>query len=141
MHDQHPDSLDAKLAAQVEFTRLIAELRTQMAETVSGVVLRGARPVAVGITRGATKRPTTSAGALIGFALRNVSDITDANVTVYFHDGPDAGADVILAVSLAPGESARDWFAPGGIHLGDQGLYVEADGDIDGSVFLRGLDA
>lgn len=125
------------LEPQVQFTRWLAQLRAEMAETVNGSLLRGARPVPVGVTTGATKRPTTSAGALVGFALRNVDPIETATVTVYFRDGgPDD--DIILTVSLAPGESTRDWFGPGGIHLGDRGLYLEADGDIDGSVFLRG---
>lgn len=131
---------DQSIEPQIEFTKWLAQLKTDVAESVSGVVLRGARPVPVGITQGATKRPTTVAGALVGFALRNRSASTDTNVVVYFYDGAGTDGDVILTVTLAPGESARDWFGPGGIHLGARGLYVEADGPIDGSVFLRGAE-
>lgn len=123
-----------------EWARFLTELRVSVTETLAGIPLRGARPVAVGITGGATKRPTTSAGAIVGFALRNRSAVTDANVTVYLHDGPDADGDVLLPITLAPGESVRDWFGPGGIHIGAAGLYVDADGDFDGCLFLRGVE-
>lgn len=128
------------LEPQIDYTKWLAELRTDLSESVAGVVLRGARPVPVGITQGGTKRPTTVSGALVGFALRNRSSSTTTNVVVYFYDGAGPDSDVILTVTLAPGESARDWFGPGGIHLGARGLYVEADGPIDGSVFLRGAE-
>lgn len=123
-----------------EFSRFAAELRTSVAETVAGISLKGARPVAVGITSGATTRPTTSSGAIVGFALRNRSSSTTTNVTVYLYDGADANADVLMAISLAPGESVRDWFGPAGIHIGDRGLFVQADGNFDGSIFVRGVE-
>lgn len=122
----------------VDYTRWLEQLRVDMAESVNGVVLRGARPVAVGITQGATKHATTAAGALVGFALRNRSEAEEVTVTVYLRDGWDANGDVIMAITLAPGESVRDWFGPGGINI-REGLYVDADGPIDGSVFLRGV--
>lgn len=122
---------------QIDFTRWLAELRADMSQTVAGELLRGARPVAIGSTSGATSRPTTSAGALVGYAIRNLSSSEGATVLVLFREGGPDG-DVILPLSLAPGESARDWFGPGGIHLGSGGLYMDIDGSVDGSVFLRG---
>jgi hypothetical protein len=124
----------------VEWARFLTELRSSVTETLSGVQLRGAKPVAVGISPGATTRPTTSAGAVVGFALRNRSVVETASVTVYLYNGADDQADMLLAVTLAPGESTRDWFGPGGIHVGDQGLFVLADGDFDGSLFMRGVE-
>lgn len=117
----------------------LENLRIDVAETVSGVLLRGARPVPVGITEGGTKYVTNSPGAMVGFALTNEANDTTTTVRVLFHDGKGADADVILKVSLAPGESCRDWFGPGGINL-VSGLYVDYDGPISGSVFLRGAE-
>ncbi|MDR6212172.1 hypothetical protein QE364_003903 [Nocardioides zeae] len=131
-----PAVIPPEVAAQ--FTRWITELQVDVAETVGGVLLRGARVVPVGISQGATSRPTTAAGSLVGFALRNRSEEADVSVTVYLHDGWDDTGDVVLAVSLAPGESVRDWFGPGGLNIA-YGLFVHADGPVDGSVFLRGV--
>ena len=123
--------------SQVEYTRWLMQLRADMAETISGELVRGARPVPVGSTPGATMRPTTSSGALVGYAIRNLSSSEGATVLVLFRDGGPDG-DVILPLALAPGESARDWFGPGGIHLGSGGLYMDINGTVDGSVYLRG---
>ncbi|MBB3043929.1 hypothetical protein [Nocardioides soli] len=114
------------------------ELERALGESVGGVLLRGARPVAVGITEGATKRVATSPSAMVGFALTNESDEGDVTVRVLFYDGGNDDADVIMKVALAPGESARDWFFPG-INL-QHGLFVDYDGPISGSVFMRGSD-
>lgn len=120
------------------FIKWGVELERQLAQSVAGVLVRGARPVAVGITEGATKHVTSSPGAMVGFALTNESTDDGVTVRVLFHDGRDDQADVIMKVSLAPGESARDWFFPG-VNLQD-GLFVDYDGPISGSVFMRGAD-
>lgn len=125
---------------EARFTRWLENLQVDLAESVGGVVLRGARPVAVGVTNGATRKPTTSPGALVGFSLRNRSEADDAIATVLYHDGGDDQADVILEVTLQPGESARDWFGPGGINLA-HGLFMSIDGgEVSGSVYLRGVE-
>lgn len=124
----------------IAHTRWLTEMQEMVQETVQGVALRGARPVPIGVTNGATRRPTTSAGALVGFALENVSADEEASVQVLFHDGADDNADVILPITLAPGESTRDWFGPGGISL-FEGLFVNiSGGDVRGCVYLRGVE-
>lgn len=114
------------------------ELQRMVAESFEGVMLRGARPVPVGITEGATQRVSSSPSAMVGFAITNESEIADVTVRVLFHDGRDANADVIMKIALAPGESTRDWFHPG-INL-QNGLFVDYDGPISGSVFMRGAE-
>lgn len=118
--------------------RWLAQLETDLAETVGGTLLRGARAVPVGLAAGATTRPTTAPGALVGYGIRNLSDVAAA--TVLLRDGSDAAGDLVMPLELAPGESARDWFGPGGIGL-SQGLYVDvAAGSVDGAVYLRGAE-
>ncbi|MEN8672572.1 hypothetical protein [Nocardioides sp.] len=125
--------------AAVAYTEWLETLRADLAESINGVTLRGARPVPIGITGGATKRPLTSPGALVGYAIRNLSEEDEATVRVLFHDGSDANGDVVLPLTLLPGESARDWFGPGGINL-TYGLFVDIDGSVEGSVYLRGVE-
>lgn len=127
-----------------DFSRFMTEFRTAVSETLNGVHISAgrARPVPVGINGlGATKRPTTSAGAIMGFSFTNYDTSTTANITIYLYDGPDNNAPKLFEVTLAPGESTRDWFE-GGIHIGDQGLYVTATGGnagtFSGMVFLSG---
>ncbi len=121
---------------ELELVRWLAQLRTDLAESVGGVLLRGARVVQVGTAAGATARPTTSAGALVGFSLRNTSDATTA--TVALRDGPDNAGVLVATVQLAPSESVRDWFGPGGLSL-SEGLYVDVTtGAVEGAVYLRG---
>lgn len=121
-----------------EFARVMTEFRADVARSLDGIKLRGARPVAVGINPGATSRPTTSAGAIMGFSFTNHDPNTAADITIYLYDGPDSDAPTLFEVTLAPGESAREWF-DGGIHIGDQGLYVHASGVFSGMVFMQGV--
>lgn len=122
------------MVPETRMVQWLSQLRAEMAETVNGVLLRGARPVQVGT--GGTTRPTTSAGSLVGFALRNTSTVVAA--TVVLRDG--VAGDIVIPLELAPGESVRDWFGPGGLNL-SQGLAVDvAAGAVDGTVFLRGAE-
>lgn len=123
---------------QIDYVQWIENLRVDLAESVGGVILRGARPVSVGMSAAGTTKPTSSAGALVGYAIRNMSTEDDATVRVLFYDG-DVNGGVILPLTLAPGESARDWFGPGGINLRD-GLFLDIDGAVEGSVYLRGVE-
>ncbi len=123
---------------QLELVRWLAQLRTDLAESVGGVLLRGARVVQIGTAAGATARPTTAAGALVGFSLRETTGTTDA--TVILRDGADSAAPLVAVVQLAPGESVRDWFGPGGLGV-SEGIYVHVSaGTIEGAVYLRGAD-
>lgn len=130
MSEQLPEGANA----QVMFTQWLESLRVMVMESAGGVVLRGARAVQVGT--GGTRRPTTTPAALAGFALRETSGAAPA--VVVLRDGSDATGDPTIPITLAPGESVREWFGPGGVNL-VYGLYVDVvSGAVDGSVFLRG---
>lgn len=118
----------------MQVTEWLAQLKVDLAQTREAVRLRGALPVPVGITESGTMNPTHSPGRLCGFALTNESADESATVRILFRDGKNADADVIMTVTLAPGESIRDWFGEG-IAL-THGLFLDADDDISGSVFL-----
>lgn len=125
------------MSDMINFTEWLEKLRANVAQTVDGVVLRGARTVQVGSSTNGTPKATTSPSSLVGFALRNTSAVVSAEVLL--RDG-DADGDIVIPLTLAPSESVRDWFGPGGINL-THGLYVDVSaGAIDGAVFLRGVE-
>lgn len=71
-------------------------------------------------------------GNLAGFSLRETSEVSDAVVTI--HDGIDSGAAVLMEITLAPGESTREWYMPVGIFY-RYGLYFNITGSVRGNVF------
>lgn len=136
VHDR--EARQVREAAEIAAVRWLTQLQTDLAETVGGVLLRGARVVQIGASVGGTARPTTAANALVGYGIRNLSDVDPA--TVLLRDGGDNAGDLVMPLVLAPAESARDWFGPGGLGL-SQGLFVDVvSGAVDGAVYLRGVD-
>lgn len=133
-HHDETDNLE-------QFTAWLAQLRVDLAESVGGVMLRGARVVQIGTPDGngfATARPLLGAGSLVGYAIRNASATDPASVVL--RDGRDGDGDLVVPLELAAGESARDWFGPGGLNL-SAGLFVDVvAGVVDGAVYLRGSD-
>ncbi len=132
MSEQHPET-----AAAVEFTAWLENLRADVSETVNGIYLRGARAVPVGDAENAMTRPTSAAGALMGFGIRETTG-TDPAPVLLRDGGPDG--DIVVPITLGPGEDTHVWYGPGGINL-TQGLYVDViAGAVDGAVYLRGVD-
>lgn len=132
MSEQTPDT-----EALIAFTAWLENLRADVSQTVNGIYLRGARVVPVGTAQNAMTRPTSAAGALMGFGLREVTG-TDPAPLLLRDGGPDG--DVVVPITLASGEDAHAWFGPGGINL-TEGLYVDVlAGEVDGAVYLRGGD-
>lgn len=131
------DQTAAPAADFSEVVRWLSSLRVDVAETVGGVLLRGARPVQVGA--GGTKQPATSPTSLVGYALRNTDPANPA--TVYLRDsfsGQGAGGDLVIPIQLTAGQCLSAWFGPGGLNL-SRGLYVDiVTGAVEGAVYLRG---
>lgn len=71
---------------------------------------------------------------LHGFAVRETTGAGAA--TFRLHDGNDATGPNVIPVTLAAGESSRDWFGDGGISL-EGGCFLEViSGTVEGTVFL-----
>jgi len=126
-----PEKVDQPDAEDVRFVRWLADLRVSLAETVGGVLLRGARPVAVG--GGGTRRPLTASGALVGYSLRN----RDAGAATVVRLLTQDTGDLVAVETIAAGASVTRWFGPGGVNVAN-GLVVDVPGDVEGVVFLRG---
>jgi hypothetical protein len=98
-----------------------------------GILLSGATPRV--LYNGVSGKLTSSAARWIGFHARETSGAGTA--LVRFRDG-DLGGDLVGLVSLAANESAREWFGPGGIAVG-QGLYAEVvSGQVELVAYLGG---
>lgn len=109
---------------------------------VLGMVHRGIQSIngaqSVGVQarqlNGNDQTLSSSAGRLAGLTLFETSDTGRAVVKI--RDGFDATGDLLAVISLAAGESVRDWFMPHGIAF-VTGVYVEiVTGTIEGAVHL-----
>jgi hypothetical protein len=135
---------------EVDFMRFFNQLRTDVSESVAGVMLRGARPVPIGNAadladrpNGATDRPTTSPGRLVGWSIRAVGIDPDppADAVVRLYDGaPADGGTLVAVVSLSlPFSADTQSLSPGPGLV--RGLHVEyVTGVVEGTVWLGGVD-
>lgn len=134
-HEQHEQAETAQLVAamRAESVRWIEQLQTELAQSVGGVLLRGARVAQIESGR----RPMTAGGALVGYSIR---ESAGAAAVVNLRDGPDAAGQLVATVALAANAAETVWFGPGGLNLAN-GLFVEiATGAAVGAVYLRGAD-
>lgn len=122
------------------FVAWLSELRADMAESVGGVLLQGARPVPFGGPDG-TRRPATSDSTLVGWSLRT-SGAVDA--VVRLRAGTNADGTLVAIARLGPGEDSQQWLGPGGVSV-PHGLFVQVlpateEPNVEGAVYLRGSD-
>lgn len=135
MKPRHVDPLEAHytaiaLALEHGLDTITAELRTSR----NTVPLSGAEYRSMVASTGTGVRVMSSPGRIAGFSVRETTGAGPA--LVMLHDGADIGGDLVMTISLSAGESARDWFWPGGISL-TYGLFVEvATGSIEGVAYL-----
>lgn len=117
---------------EVDYVRWLQQMQTDLAESLNGVLLRGARPVQIGTAAGATNRPTSSGGRLVGWSIRETTGTTPA--VLRFYDGRGSDAPLVAVANLAGGGSATHWLGSG-ISL-TEGLYVDITGAIEGAAYL-----
>lgn len=109
-------------------------IAAQLQPSRNAVPLSGAEYRSMVASGGAGVRVMSSAGRIAGFSVRETTGAAPALVKL--HDGFDLNGDLVMTISLAAGESARDWFWPGGISC-TYGLFVEvASGTIEGVAYL-----
>lgn len=98
-------------------------------------VPKSIKPVAAGAANANYQLSSVDA-RLLGFAVREATGVQGAEAVIELHAGTDASGDLIVPITLAGGESDRDWFGPNGITFAG-GLYlVRVTGTVDGCVFL-----
>lgn len=129
-----PNHADEQIAAALG---AVANLNDVLGMLHRGVAsLNGAQSVGVQARQlnGSDQVLSSSAGRLAGVTLHETSDTDRAVVKI--HDGFDNTGDLLTVVSLAAGESVRDWFMPHGISF-VYGIFVEiVSGAVEGAVHL-----
>lgn len=85
------------------------------------------------LLQGQSFQVATSPGRLAGYAVRETTGTTGAVIQLL--DGRESG-ELFLPISLAAGESTRDWYMPVGVGFVD-GLYLRVvSGAVEGAVFI-----
>lgn len=115
----------------------LEKLVAAMGATRDAVALKGAEAKPL---TGKNQRITFVPGRILGFA---VHETAGSNAVITMRDGSAAairildgeGGQVVVPISLAPGESAREWWGPGGVAV-TAGVYLEVTGEVEGSIFV-----
>jgi len=131
---------DEEEPREIDVARWLAQMQTDVAESLGGIMLRAARPVAL------TVLPTivsSSPGRLVGWSVRETVG-TDPYV-LRFHNGDNDEADLVAMITGGAGTADNQWFGPGGLSF-TEGLYVELvsggglSSAIEGVLYLGSAD-
>lgn len=131
-----PDQDDSQVT-EIAYVRWLAQMQADLAQSLGGIMLRGARPVPVGSAPGGTSLPTLSPGRLVGWSLHETTGTTPA--VVAFWDGREPGSRPLAYVALTGGQSAQQWVSPG-ISVTDALLVQVVSGAVEGVAYLGGAD-
>jgi|GEM_PF-6712720 hypothetical protein len=135
MRPEHVDRIEASNAAiALALETGLEAMSTEIGASRNAMPLHGAEYRSLVAGAGTGVRVMSSPGRIAGFSVRETTGAAAALVKL--HDGADIGGDLVMTISLSAGESARDWFWPGGISL-TYGLFCEVTtGAIEGVAYL-----
>lgn len=131
-----PDQDDSQVR-EIDYVRWAMQLQADLAQSLGGVMLRGARPVPLGTAANSSSRPTSSPGRLVGWSVRETSGAAAATVRLF--DGRDTSGTLLATLQLTSGQSHQNWLGGSGVSITDA-LYVDITGQIEGSVYLGAVD-
>jgi hypothetical protein len=126
---------------------LDASAMAAMSRSKGGVALQGAEPNSVldflplsEQTANSWAQIRSMPGVLLGYALRETTGLTEAVVELHsaVKNTQTQVGSLLCPISLAPGETVRDWFGPGGVSFIALSLVV-ASGTVDGSIWTTGV--
>jgi len=132
---KHIEQLEAHYTAMaLALEHGLDAISAELGRSRNAVPLSGAEYRSLVASSGIGVRVMSSPGRIAGFSVRETTAAAPALVKL--RDGADINGDLVMTISLSAGESARDWFWPGGISL-TYGLFVEvAAGAIEGVAYL-----
>ncbi len=131
-----PDQSDAA-TPDTDYVRWLSQLQADVAQSLGGIMMQGARPVPVGSAPGGTNTPIRSAGRLVGWSLHETSGTVAALVRIW--DGRESGSHPLAYIALDAGKTLNSWNAPG-ISITDALLVEVASGAVEGVVYLGAAD-
>jgi hypothetical protein len=131
-----PDQPDTA-TPETEYVRWLSQLQADVAQSLGGIMMQGARPVPVGSAPGGTNTPARSPGRLVGWSLHETTGTAAA--LVRFWDGRETGSKPLAYVALAAGQTLNSWNGPG-ISITDALLVEVATGAVEGVAYLGAAD-
>jgi hypothetical protein len=127
-------------ASEIEVVRWMEQMRTDLAESLGGIMLRAVRPVPL------TVLPTilsASPGRLVGWSLRETGGTN--GFACRFYNGDNSAADVV-AIEGGPASAVRTQLFPAGGISFTEGLYLSLvtggslSSSVEGVVYLGASD-
>jgi hypothetical protein len=132
-------ALEAYLAAHQAGNEYLLDGMRQLF-TKNSQPLLGAEPIPVGNTPNAKAKLATVGGRIVGYALKETTGVNAAELDLI--DGKNANdGDLLIPITLAPGESVRDWFGPAGVSFVAGLVASLVSGSIVGTVWLGRIDS
>jgi hypothetical protein len=137
-----PDQDDSQVR-EIDYVRWASQMQADLAQSLGGIMLRGARPVPIGSAAAGSNRPLSSPGRIVGWSLHETSGTNPALVRLF--DGRDTTGSLLASVQVAASPAAAScnntWFGTSGISVTDA-LYVDVSGagTIEGTLYLGGVD-
>jgi hypothetical protein len=115
-----PDQPDD--ASAIDHVRWLSQMQADLAQSLGGVMLQGARPVAIGSAPGGSQRPLSSPGRLVGWSVHETSGTGSAVLRIW--DGRETNTRLVAILSVPAGQAVDNvWISPG-VSITDA-LYVE----------------
>lgn len=138
-HGRKIAETETERPAEVDFMRFLNTMRTSLAQSLSGVMLRGSRAVQIGTAEGATAQATNSPGRLVGWSIREAATVPGPALVRLLDGDPANGGKLVACIALTANQSVTKSFNPGPAVV--QGLYVQiVSGVVEGSVWLGATD-
>lgn len=141
---QHPGAAAARIAVPeqtdpaTDLIRWLAQMQTDLAASLGGVMLQGALPVPVGTAPGGSPRPLSSPGRVVGWSIHETGGVSPALVRIW--DGREAGTKPIAYIQVAAGATVNHWQGFGGVSVTDALLVEVVSGAAEGVVYLGAVD-
>lgn len=137
-----PDQDDSQVK-EVDYVRWLAQLQTDLAASLGGVMLRGALPIPIGSAPGGSLRPLSSPGRIVGWSLHETGGTDPALCRIW--DGRESGTRPLAYLSVPAGGTENRWMGGGGISVTDALLVEFASGAslsaaVEGVLYLGAVD-
>lgn len=106
--------------------------------TKNSLPVKGALALPIGVATNAKTVLSNSAGRCVGWSIKEATGAAAAELDLL--DGTNVDGNLLFPITLAAGESSREWFGPSGISFG-VGLFTQlVSGSVTGTVWIGAVD-
>lgn len=127
---------------EIEYVRWLSQMQTDLAQSIGGITLQGARPVTLTLGSSTGSVLSTVGGRLVGWSIRETGGVNP--LVLRFRNGGDSGQPVIATAYAPAGQVTAPWMPPGVSYT--EGLYLEVvtgtglSTSLEGAVYLGAAD-